>query len=535
MKVWGSFFGVAVVLIVAAWWWLGRPVAMPVAPLGPGEKLHCVSYVPFRGEQTPLDLSTHIPASQIEEDLTRLAPLTNCVRTYAVHLGLDHTVPIAQRQGLKVLLGIWLGPDPVFNQRQLEVAIDLANRYPDVVQAIVVGNEVLLRGELSPEALSNIIRKVKAAVKVPVTYADVWEFWLRNRELASVVDFVTVHILPYWEDFPIPASAAADHVASIEHLVAQAFPGKDILVGEFGWPSFGRMRDGALPSPVNQASSMQEVLARAKQDGFRVNLIEAFDQPWKRALEGTVGGHWGLLFGSSREPKFAWGQPVSNHPGWIWQALAGVLLAAAVFGIAWRTGGPPEKVPVQLRVGVLVNAAGPGILIGWAVANAPLESFGVGGWARSLAMLAVALVAPMAATAAVLQRNPVPGFAKILGRSTERPTDFSGLFLGTGLILLTILAIGTALGLVFDPRYKDFPFVPLTAGVIPYAVLTLFAGWPERGSERRAELVAAIMLACSAIYIVINESFANWQAVWLGGVLLILAAVLAPVRGARSS
>jgi exo-beta-1,3-glucanase (GH17 family) len=535
MKVWGSFFGLAAILIVAAWWWLGRPVAMPVAPLASGEKLHCISYVPFRGDQTPLDLSTRIPAWQIEQDLARLAPLTNCVRTYAVHLGLDQIVPLAQRDGLKVLLGIWLGPDPVFNQHQVEVAIDLANRYPDVVQAIVVGNEVLLRGELSAEALANTIRKVKAAVKVPVTYADVWEFWLRNRELASAVDFVTVHILPYWEDFPIPASAAADHVASIEHLVAEAFPGKDILVGEFGWPSFGRMRDGALPSPVNQASTIQGVLARAKQDGFRVNLIEAFDQPWKRALEGTVGGHWGLLFGGTREPKFVWGQPVSNHRYWVWQALGGVLLAAAVFGIAWRTGGPPEKVPVQLRVGVLVNAVGPGILIGWAVANTPLESFGFGGWARSLAMLAVALIAPMAATSALLRRSPAPAFGRVLGRGTERPPDFSSLVLGTGLILLTILAIGAALGLVFDPRYKDFPFVPLTAAAIPYVILTVFTGWPERGEPRRAELIAAIMLALSAIYIVINEGWANWQAVWLGGVLFALAVILVPVRAERSS
>jgi hypothetical protein len=184
---------------------------------------------------------------------------------------------------------------------------------------------------------------------------------------------------------------------------------------------------------------------------------------------------------------------------------------------------------------VLLNAVGPGILIGWAVANAPLESFGAGGWARSLAMLAVAVVAPMAATAALLHRNPVPAFAKILGRQAERPTDFSSLVLGTGLILLTILAIGTGLGLVFDPRYKDFPFVPLTAGLLPYAVLTVFAGWPERGVARRAELVAAIMLTLSAIYIVINESLPNWQAVWLCGVLLILAAILAPVWAARSS
>ncbi len=535
MKAWGPFFTAAVLLIVGAWWWLGRPVAMPVAPLGPGEKLHCVSYAPFRGDETPLDLSTRIPAWQIEQDLARLAPLTNCVRTYAVHLGLDQIVPIAQRHGLKVLLGIWLGPDPVFNQHQVDVATDLANRYPDVVQAIVVGNEVLLRGELSAEALGNIIRTVKAAVKVPVTYADVWEFWLRNRELAAAVDFVTVHILPYWEDFPIPASAAADHVASIERRVAAAFSGKEILVGEFGWPSFGRMRDGALPSPVNQASTMQQVLARAKQEGFHVNLIEAFDQPWKRALEGTVGGHWGLLFGGSREPKFAWGQPVSNHPQWIWQALGGVLLAAAVFGLAWRAGGPPDKVPLRIRVGVLVNAVGPGILIGWAIANAPLESFGVGGWVRSLAMLAVALVAPIAATAALRRGSAVPAFAQVLGRRPEQPADFLSLVLGTGLILLTILAIGTALGLVFDPRYKDFPFVPLTAAAIPYAVLTVSAGWPERGATRRAELAAAILLAVSAIYIVINEGVANWQAVWLGGVLLILAAILAPLRAARSS
>ena len=107
--------------------------------------------------------------------------------------------------------------------------------------------------------------------------------------------------------------------------------------------------------------------------------------------------------------------------------------------------------------------------------------------------------------------------------------------LGTGLIILIVLAIGTALGLVFDPRYKDFPFVPLTAAAIPYVTLTVSTGWPERSVARRAELVAAIVLALCAIYIVINESFANWQAVWLGGVLLTLAAILAPVRAARSS
>src|SRR5262245_6383757 len=333
MKAWVVFFALAAGIIVGGWWWLGAPVRMPVAPLAPGEKLQCVSYAPFRGNQTPLDLSTRIPAWQIEQDLARLALLTDCVRTYSVNLGLDQITPIAQRYGLKVLQGLWLGRDPEFNRFQIETAIDLAKRYPDVVQGIVVGNEVLLRGELSGAQLAEILRKVKAAAAVPVTYADVWEFWLRNREVADAVDFVTIHILPYWEDIPIPAPDAADHIVSIERRVAASFPGKEIMIGEFGWPSTGRMRAGALPSPANQALVAQEVLARAKQERFRVNLIEAFDQPWKRALEGTVGGHWGLLNGTTRLPKFAWGRPVSNHPHWIWQAGMGVVLAGAVFTV----------------------------------------------------------------------------------------------------------------------------------------------------------------------------------------------------------
>src|SRR6201999_1537495 len=127
-----------------------------------------------------------------------------------------------------------------------------------------------LRGELSAIDLGKIIREVKSRVRVPVTYADVWEFWQRNRELSSAVDFVTVHILPYWEDDPISAAKAADHVGTIRKLVAPDFRGKEILIGEFGWPSAGRMREGALPSPSTQAHVLADVLKRSKQDGFRV-------------------------------------------------------------------------------------------------------------------------------------------------------------------------------------------------------------------------------------------------------------------------
>ena len=152
---------------------------------------------------------------------------------------------------------------------------------PDTIRAVVVGNESLLRGEIAPSELANLIRSVKARISVPVTYADVWEFWLRYPEVHAAVDFVTIHILPYWEDFPVPASEAAAHVESIRQKLKAAFAEKEILIGEVGWPSAGRMRDGALPSPANQARVVQDVLAAAKREHYRVSVIEAFDQPWK--------------------------------------------------------------------------------------------------------------------------------------------------------------------------------------------------------------------------------------------------------------
>ena len=164
-----------------------------------------MSYAPFRGTQSPLDGGTHIPAAQIEDDLVRLKALTDCVRTYSMELGLDQVPEIARRVGMKVIQGLWLSSKPERNRREIDGVVALAKRYPDVIQSIVVGNEVLLRGELSAQDLGNAIREVKRQVPMPVTYADVWEFWQRNRDLQDAVDFVTIHILPYWEDFPIPA------------------------------------------------------------------------------------------------------------------------------------------------------------------------------------------------------------------------------------------------------------------------------------------------------------------------------------------
>ena len=236
----------AAAVIVAGWAWLGAPVQMPPSPLAPSEKAHCISYAPFRAGQTPLGPDIAIDPRQIEQDLAQLKTITDCVRTYSVDHGLDRIAEIAKHHGLKVLQGLWLSSFPDRNRKQIETTLELATRYPDVITAVIVGNEVLLRGEMSSLDLAGTIRHVKANVSMPVTYADVWEFWLRYREIVSEVDFITIHILPYWEDFPISAEHAATHVDSIRRRVAAAFPAKEILVGEFGWPSAGRMREGRV-------------------------------------------------------------------------------------------------------------------------------------------------------------------------------------------------------------------------------------------------------------------------------------------------
>ncbi len=523
---------VSALAIAGFWAWLGAPLPMPQTPLSPGEKLYCLSYSPFRGEQTPLDSTIKISAVQIEDDLSRLAKITGCVRTYSTDYGLDQIAPIAARHGLKVIQGLWLSSHADKNHEQIETAVTLANKYPGTIQAVVVGNEVLLRGEMSSDDLTATIRAVKARVAVPVTYADVWEYWLRNTDVAAAVDFITIHILPYWEDFPIPARNAAAHVDSIHRRLVAAFAGKEVVIGEVGWPSAGRMREGALPSPANQAQVIQDVLALAKRENFRVNVIEAFDEPWKRALEGTVGGHWGLLDDALRTPKFAWGQAVSNHPLWRWQAGGGILFALAVFGAAF-VARRDAAVPSLRWLAVAANAIAGGALIGWSIANAPIESFGIAGWVRSLAYVGVALLAPPVLSAAVMRGAPLPRFSAVLGPAVERSRDPLTLLAGVILIATMLLAILSALGLVFDPRYRDFPFAPLTAAAVPYLTHSLIMPRPN-GARGIAEWAGAAVLTLSVPYIALNEGLANWQSLWLCAAFAVLAFSLARVRAAQS-
>jgi exo-beta-1,3-glucanase (GH17 family) len=516
--------------IAAAWWWLATPVMLKRAPIDPAAKLLCVSYAPFRGAQTPLIPTTHIPPEQIAEDLGQLAKITDCVRTYSIENGLDKVPALAGKVGLKVIQGIWLGSNRLKNLAQISTVVGLTKEYPGVITSVVVGNEVLLRGEMTTADLTATIRSVKAQVAVPVTYADVWEYWLRNREIYDVVDFITIHILPYWEDFPIRAKYAAAHVDAIRKRMAVAFPGKEILIGETGWPSNGRMRDAALPSRANQARVVSEILDLAKSENFRVNLIEAYDQPWKRQLEGTVGGYWGLIDSEQREVKYPPGEPISNYPFWKLQMAAGMVLSLLVFGAALLTLRRRPWTPRLVSwIAVSVSATAGGILLGIAADKMLYESYGAGGWLRWGLLLAAAAAAPLLSANALMSGRSLPTFLELMGPRDARSRSSLTMALGLTLVVTTVIAAETALGFTFDPRYRDFPFAALTMAVLPFAMLMLL-NRPQNGTRPIAEMVFAGLFAGTAVYTLINEGPENWQSVWTCALYFLLGVTLWQAR-----
>jgi exo-beta-1,3-glucanase (GH17 family) len=519
--------------IAAAWWWMATPIKLSRAPIDPSAKLLCVSYAPFRGTQTPLVPTTRISPEQIAQDLAQLAKISDCVRTYSIENGLDQVPALAAKVGLKVMQGIWLGSDRLKNLAQISTVIGLTKQYPDVISSVVVGNEVLLRGEMTTSDLANVIRAVKAQVSVPVTYADVWEYWLRSREIYDAVDFITIHILPYWEDIPIRARYAASHVDAIRKRVAVAFPGKEILIGETGWPSEGRMRAGALPSRTNQARVVSEILAMAKRENFRVNLIEAYDQPWKRQLEGTVGGYWGLIDSMQRMLKYPPGEPISNFPQWKWQMGGGMALAILVFAVGGLTLRRRPWTPrLSSWIAVALSATSGGILLGLAVDKMYYESYGFGGWLCWGTLLAMGVVSPLLCTYALMAGRSLPTFLEWLGPRDLRNRSVLTVLLGLVVAATTLIAAETALGFVFDPRYKDFPFAALTMAVLPFSTLTLL-NRPKEGTRPIAEAVFAGLLAASVLYIGFNEGPENWQSIWTCAIYLLLGLTLWQARAVQ--
>src|SRR6201747_2053504 len=296
--------------------------------------LPSVSYAPFEGTAHP-DLDNIPNAEKIRADMKKLAPLTRAIRLYSSTGGVELVPPIAAEFGLKVTVGAWIDKNPERNEREIESAINLAKHNSNVI-GVVVGNETVYRGEQKIDDLIELIKRVKKSVNVPVTTGEIWNIWRDNPELASSVDFIAAHILPYWENFS--DKQAVDQAVYLYGLLREKFPGKRIVIAEFGWPSAGYNLRNAEPGPFEQASVLRNFVARAEAMGMEYNIVEAIDQPWK-FFEGGVGPYWGIL-DASREPKFAWTGPIVNANYWKLATIAllvGVLMSLPILRLAQPT------------------------------------------------------------------------------------------------------------------------------------------------------------------------------------------------------
>src|SRR5258708_6096194 len=297
--------------------------------------LPSVSYAPFEGPSQP-DVDNIPNAEKIRANMQRLAPLTKAIRLYSSTGGVELVPPIAAEFGLKVTVGAWIDKNVDRNEREIDAAINLAKHNSNVI-GIVVGNETIYRGEQKAEDLIELIKRVKRSVNVPVTTGEIWNIWRDNFDstppdqpsLASTVDFIAAHVLPYWENFT--DKQAVDQAVDRYQLLREKFPGKRIVIAEFGWPSAGYNLQSAEPGPFEQASVLRNFVTRAEAIQMEYNIVEAIDQPWK-FFEGGVGPYWGVL-NATREPKFAWTGPIVNPDYWklaIIALLVGVLMSLRI-------------------------------------------------------------------------------------------------------------------------------------------------------------------------------------------------------------
>jgi exo-beta-1,3-glucanase (GH17 family)/cellulose synthase/poly-beta-1,6-N-acetylglucosamine synthase-like glycosyltransferase len=317
---WAAALGVGVIAL-GIWAGANRPVT-DIAPYH-GD-IGGFAFSPFHKGESPETNDYPTPA-QIKSDLALAAQHTRNIRTYTVGGDLGSIPALAEGMNLNVTLGAWLDRHPDANAAELAKTVQIANANPDVKQ-IMVGNETILRTDMTVPELMADIKLVKRETHVPVSTAEPWHVWLKYPELANQVDFITVHLLPYWEG--VPENIAVQDAMNRLNAVHEKFPNKRIVIGEIGWPSDGIDIGAARASTVNQARFMRDFFNLAQKDHIQYFVMEAFDQPWKTSFEGRAAGYWGM-FTQGRVQKWSLTGPVENNPDWIFYGLGAALLSLA--------------------------------------------------------------------------------------------------------------------------------------------------------------------------------------------------------------
>jgi exo-beta-1,3-glucanase (GH17 family) len=261
------------------------------------QKIHGLSFSPYVEGQGP---GTKVGEDQIRERLAIIAPYTRWIRTFSCTDGNERIPAIAREFGLRTMVGAWLDGDLEKNEVELANAIGIASAgHADILG---IGNEVLLRGELTEDQLIAYLERVKAAVpEIDVGYVDAYFEFEDHPRLAAACDVILANCYPFWEG--CPAEYALLYMKEMYRRALRAGGGKRVIVSETGWPNIGTATGGAVPSRENAIKYFIDTCRWAEEDGIEVFWFSSFDEAWKVDSEGDVGAYWGL-WDKDGNPKY---------------------------------------------------------------------------------------------------------------------------------------------------------------------------------------------------------------------------------------
>jgi exo-beta-1,3-glucanase (GH17 family) len=260
-------------------------------------KIHGLSFSPYIEGEGP---GTIIKETQIRDRLAIIEPYVRWIRSFSCTEGHELIPAIAKEKGLKTMVGVWLDNDREHNELELGNAIRIANQGD--ADILAVGNEVLLRGDLTEDELLDYVRRVKkAAPDVDVGYVDAYFEFVDHPRITEACDVLLANCYPFWEG--CPAEHALLYMKDMYRRVESVANGKRVIVSETGWPNIGSAEGAAAPSFENAIKYFVDTCRWAEAEDIEIFYFSSFDESWKVGAEGDVGAYWGLWDKDGR-PKY---------------------------------------------------------------------------------------------------------------------------------------------------------------------------------------------------------------------------------------
>jgi GPH family glycoside/pentoside/hexuronide:cation symporter len=253
-------------------------------------KLCGLCFSPYVEGQEPND---KLSESQIRRRMDVIAPYTHAIRSFSCTEGNELIPEVAHQKGLNSIAGAWISDDKDRNEKEISALIELAKT--GVVNIAAVGNEVLLRGDVSEEELIVYINRVKEALKgldVLVGYVDTYYEYYTRPNLVEATDIILANCYPFWEGFGIESSL--EHLREMYALTKYVAKGKKVIIAETGWPSQGNANEDAHPSLINAMKYFIQTQEWASKEGVEIFHFSSFDESWKVRVEGELGARWGI-------------------------------------------------------------------------------------------------------------------------------------------------------------------------------------------------------------------------------------------------